>query len=156
MIPPAPRTYWRRWRHAVPTMPPPRWPRRARWRCRSARPREAMYRDLLRRWRPDVQAGAGLAGLLESLGRGGELAPLFDQARAAGARPAIGFLGDAIALREAGSFAAAFASDRAGRGLLPEGSWQQLRGELADRAGDQDKAFDAFAAMNAADALGQR
>ncbi|MCY7279498.1 MAG: sulfotransferase [Sphingomonas bacterium] len=100
----------------------------------------------------DEQALLGMTGLLESLGRSGELEAYFDAARAAGTGQALSSLGQAIARRECGDFAGALSAIERAVSILPVGTWHQMRGELADRAGDPDTAFAAFAQMNAADA----
>ncbi len=112
---------------------------------------ESMYREVLAGDPTDAEALLGLIGILESLSRPLELAGAFAAARQAGAGPPLVALGEAIALREAGDHAVALATLEGAQGLLPEATFQQMRGELADRAGNVDIAVAAFGAMNAAD-----
>jgi tetratricopeptide (TPR) repeat protein len=112
---------------------------------------EAAYRVILDGHPADNVALLGLTGLLESLSRPADLAAPFAAARKAGADSALVALGEAISHREQGDFTAGLAALDAARGVLPEATWQQMRGALADRAGDEAAAFAAFTAMNAAD-----
>lgn len=114
---------------------------------------EESYRRLLRRDPADHHALLGLTGILETLGRAAELEPIFRAAEAADAdRPLIAY-GEAISLREAGRFAEAGLALEGAVGVLPEGTFQQMRGDLADRSGEEDRAYDAFTAMNAVDSM---
>lgn len=112
---------------------------------------EHIYRDILAGDPADAEALLGLVGIFESLSRSLELAGAFAAARKAGASPPLVALGGAIALREAGDYPAALARLDGARGLLPDATFQQMRGDLADRAGEVDIAVAAFRAMNAAD-----
>ena len=112
---------------------------------------EAQYRRVLAARPADADALLGLVGVLESLSRSRDLAGAFDAARAAGAAPALTALGEAIALREDGHHAAALDALDGARSVLPEATFEQMRGELADRAGDVAGATTSFTAMNAAD-----
>jgi tetratricopeptide (TPR) repeat protein len=112
---------------------------------------ESAYRALLGDDPAYADALLGLTGLLETLNRPAELAAPFSAARKAGADRALIALGEAIACREQGNFEAALAALAEAQGVLPEATWQQMRGALADRAGDEAAAFAAFTAMNAVD-----
>ena len=112
---------------------------------------EAQYRRILAARPADADALLGLVGVLESLSRSRDLGGAFDAARAAGAAPALTALGEAIALREDGNHAAALDALDGAHGVLPEATFEQMRGELADRAGDVAGATTSFTAMNAAD-----
>lgn len=112
---------------------------------------ETIYREVLARDPADAEALLGLVGILESLSRPLDLAGPIAAARQAGAAPPLLALGEAIALREVGDYVAALTALNTAYGLLPEAMFQQMRGELADLAGDADRAFAAFSAMNAAD-----
>ena len=116
---------------------------------------EAVYRGVLADRPAEREALLGLVGLLESLGRSGELGPVLAAARSAGAEPALVRLGEAIDQRERGDYRAALAAIEQAEGVLPTGTWHQMRGELADRAGVSATAFAAFEAMNRADAAAQ-
>lgn len=112
---------------------------------------EKRYRALLHLEPADGQALLGLVGLLEALGRGGELAALLGTApQTADAR--FHALGEVFAARTARRFDEAMSALERAQGLLPPGTEQQLRGELADRAGHAGIAIAAFTAMNANDA----
>ena len=112
---------------------------------------EQIYRDILASDPADAEALLGLVGIFESLSRPLELAGAFAAARKAGAGPPLVAVGETIALREAGDYPAALARIVGARGLLPDATFEQMRGDLADRAGEVDIAVAAFGAMNAAD-----
>lgn len=113
---------------------------------------EQQYRAALSIDPASEPALLGLAGLLESLNRPRELDPSFAAAEAAGADRAVLAYGEAIRLREAGEHASALDSLRDAETILPPGTYHQLRGELLDRLDQAEAAFDAFTAMNDADA----
>lgn len=113
---------------------------------------ESYYRRALDVAPANTGALLGVTGLLESLARAAELQPIFSAAARAGASTDVLALGEAIRLREAGEFALALEALEQARSALPEGTFEQMKGELADRSGDEVAAFTAFQRMNAADA----
>lgn len=112
---------------------------------------EQHYRTLLSSQPGDEQVLLGLVGLLEAFGRGNELSALLAAAPATADRR-LHALGEAFAARTTRRFDEALSALDRARGLLPRGTEEQLRGELADRAGQAGVAIAAFAAMNAEDA----
>ncbi len=113
---------------------------------------ERAYRAALAADPASQDALLGIAGLLESLNRLDELAPVFDAAAAAGARAEVIGFGEALRQRETGDFNGALSALTSAEPILPAGTYHQMRGDLLDRLGEIEGAFAAFRAMNQADA----
>ncbi|WP_324805650.1 sulfotransferase [Sphingomonas sp. LY29] len=112
---------------------------------------EQRYCEVLTTHPADRDALLGIAGLAMALNRESMLDQVMADARSAGASDDLIALGDALAMREKKDFAAALEAAERARSALPEGTYHQLIGELAERVGDYRRAADAFAAMNDAD-----
>ena len=90
----------------------------------------------------------GLASLYERTNREVELDPLIERARSNSVdAPTICFI-EALLLKRANSFDAAFAALEAAGDVIIPGRMFHLRGVLLDRLGRHDEAFAAFSAMN--------
>ncbi|MCA1653780.1 MAG: sulfotransferase [Sphingomonadales bacterium] len=107
---------------------------------------------MLSRWPNEIKALLGIIGFLEALGRSAEIADQFNEFPL-GEDPRIAALGAMYRARSNGQFAEALRELDGATGVLPEGTEAQLRGELGDRAGDEQGAIAAFTAMNRADAM---
>ena len=90
----------------------------------------------------------GLASLYERTNRETELDPLIERATANGVdAPSISFI-EALLLKRANNFEAAFAALEAAGDVIIPGRKHHLRGVMLDRLGQSDEAFAAFSAMN--------
>jgi tetratricopeptide (TPR) repeat protein len=109
---------------------------------------EGAYRAALAVAPSSGDAWFGLGLLLEHGGRGDEVAAILAEAEAAGVRDASLQLLQAFALRREGRIEEALAAAEAAPAEIEPARRLQLIGEMNDRLGQADAAWEAFAAMN--------
>jgi tetratricopeptide (TPR) repeat protein len=116
---------------------------------------ERAYREAIRLDPRALSAHLELGLLLENLNRTDELADLVEAGKARGlAGPEAGFI-EAWSLRRQGRFAEALPLAEATPETIHPVRRSQLIAELHDRLGDAERAFAAFAEMNAASVAGK-
>jgi tetratricopeptide (TPR) repeat protein len=118
--------------------------------CKAFERAESSYRAALALDPGFAPAILGLGALLERANRTAELSALLVEADRQGIAHSATALLRAHALRSSGDFDAALAAARSAPSDVDTVNRAQLVGEIADRLGDVDTAFEAFAEANAA------
>ncbi len=122
----------------------------AELQCKAFERAEASYRAALALVPDFSPAFLGLGKLLERINRLADLTTLLDEADAQGIGSDTTALLRAQALRGSGDLEAALAAARSAPHDVDTARRAQFIGEIADRLGDVDAAFDAFSEANAA------